>query len=99
MSRPVDHRQGIAVSECSGGPFSSGHGVPFYVAATIQGECERLGVSLYPTGGFSSLTLTWQAAEGIRQDATGRPVAIVYVGDYDPAGVLGPVLEHLEIGE
>ena len=56
------------------------------------------GIAL-PDRRIPSLTLTWQAAEGIRQDATGRPVAIVYVGDYDPAGVLGPVLEHLEIGE
>ena len=28
------HRQGIAVSECAGGPISSGHEVPFHVAAT-----------------------------------------------------------------
>ena len=39
------------------------------IAGVIQGECDRLGVSLYPTGGFSSLTLTYQAAEGIRRDA------------------------------
>ncbi len=41
MSRPVDHRQGIAVSECSGGPFSSGHGVLFHVAATSAIGCEH----------------------------------------------------------
>ena len=58
------------------------------IAGVIQGECDRLGVSMYPTGGFSSLTLTYQAAEGIRRDAAGRPVRIVYVGDWDPAGVL-----------
>ena len=28
MSRPVDHRQGIAVSECSGGPFFGCHFQP-----------------------------------------------------------------------
>ena len=58
------------------------------IAGVIQSECDRLGVSMYPTGGFSSLTLTYQAAEGIRRDAAGRPVRIVYVGDWDPAGVL-----------
>ena len=58
------------------------------IAGVIQRECDRLGVSLYPTGGFSSLTLTYQAAEGIRRAAGGRPVRIVYVGDWDPAGVL-----------
>ena len=34
MSRHLDHRQASAVSECSGGPISRGHGVPFYLAAT-----------------------------------------------------------------
>ena len=58
------------------------------IAGVLQGECDRLGVSMYPTGGFSSLTLTYQAAEGIRHEADGRPVRIVYVGDWDPAGVL-----------
>ena len=30
----VQYRQASAVSECSGGPISRGHGVPFYLAAT-----------------------------------------------------------------
>ena len=34
MSRYLDYRQASAVSECSGGPISSGHGVPFHLAAT-----------------------------------------------------------------
>ena len=42
MPRHVDLRQGTAVSECSGGPFSSGHKVPFYVAATTRLETVRL---------------------------------------------------------
>ena len=58
------------------------------IGAVIQSECDRLGVSLYPTRGFSSVTLTSQAAEGIRAWSRERPVKIVYVGDYDPAGVL-----------
>ena len=58
------------------------------IAGVVEGDCRRLGVSLYPCGGFVSLSLAYQAAEGIRQEARGRPVRIVYVGDYDPAGVL-----------
>ena len=58
------------------------------IAGVVQADCRRLGVSLYPCGGFASLTLAYQGAEGIRKAARGRPVKIVYVGDYDPAGVL-----------
>ena len=58
------------------------------IAGVIQADCRRLGVSLYPAGGFASLSLAYQAAEGIRREASGRPVRIVYIGDYDPAGVL-----------
>ena len=58
------------------------------IAGVVQADCQRLGVSLYPAGGFTSLSLAYQAAEGIRQEAQGRPVVIVYVGDWDPAGVL-----------
>ena len=36
MSRHLDYRQASAVSECSGGPISSGHGVPFHLAATRE---------------------------------------------------------------
>ena len=56
------------------------------IGAVIQRECDRLGVSLYPTRGFSSVTLISQAAEGIRAWSRERPVKIVYVGDYDPGG-------------
>ena len=58
------------------------------MAGVIQEDCKRMGVSLYPAGGFTSLTLAHEAAEGIEAEANGRPVRIVYVGDYDPAGVL-----------
>lgn len=58
------------------------------IAGVLQTDCEELGVSLYPAGGFASLSLAYQAAEGIRRAAVGRPVRIVYVGDWDPAGVL-----------
>ena len=58
------------------------------IAGVVEANCRSLGVSLYPAGGFASLSLAYQAAEGIRRAADGRPVRIVYVGDYDPAGVL-----------
>lgn len=58
------------------------------IAGTIEGTCEELAVSLYPAGGFTSLTLAYQAAEYINDKAYGRPAEIIYVGDYDPAGVL-----------
>jgi hypothetical protein len=58
------------------------------IAGVIQDTCEDLAVSLYPAGGFSSLTLTYEAARYIDQVAVGKPVTIFYVGDYDPAGVL-----------
>ena len=58
------------------------------IAGVVEGDCTALGVPLYPCGGFASLSLAYQAAEGIKAGARGRPVRIVYIGDYDPAGVL-----------
>lgn len=57
------------------------------LAGVLQSTCEALAVSLYPAGGFSSATLAYEAAREI--DAEERDEAVVlYVGDYDPAGVL-----------
>lgn len=59
------------------------------IAGVIQDVCEELAVSLYPAGGFTSLTLAFQSAEYINQVAAGGlPVVVIYIGDYDPAGVL-----------
>jgi hypothetical protein len=58
------------------------------IAGVIQDTCERLAVSLYPSGGFSSMTLTYEAAQSINWWAKGRKAVIFYIGDYDPAGVL-----------
>ena len=58
------------------------------IAGTIVDTCRELAVSLYPAGGFASLSLTYMAAEVINQNSRGRPVVIFYVGDYDTAGVL-----------
>lgn len=61
------------------------------IAGVIERDCRELAVSLYPTGGFSSMTLAYQAAEGIRAELAQpgkRRAVVVYIGDYDPAGVL-----------
>ena len=70
------------------------------IAGVVERDCRELAVSLYPTGGFSSMTLAYQAAEGIRADVdrTGKDRAVVvYVGDYDPAGVLIDVAVEREL--
>jgi hypothetical protein len=60
------------------------------IAAVMQDHCEDLAVSLYPSGGFTSITLAYEAAQEINQrtDYGGIPAEIIYIGDYDPAGVL-----------
>lgn len=58
------------------------------IASVIQHDCEELAVSLYPCGGFSSLSFVHQAAEYNNHYDEGRPLVVLYIGDYDPAGVL-----------
>ena len=58
------------------------------IAGVIQDDCNELAVSLYPSGGFSSISFAFQAAECINDECRGRPVVIYYIGDYDPSGVL-----------
>lgn len=60
------------------------------IAGVIQDTCEELAVSLYPCGGFSSITLAHDAAQEINWKCRGksRDCVIYYIGDYDPAGVL-----------
>lgn len=59
------------------------------IAGVIQDTCEELAVSLYPCGGFSSMTLAYEAAQTINwQCREGKTCLIYYIGDYDPAGVL-----------
>src|SRR6478752_2796438 len=60
---------------------------------------KELSVSLYPAGGFSSITLAYQAAETINYHAAGRPAIILFIGDYDPAGVLIDVAVERELKE
>ena len=60
------------------------------IAGVIEDDCEELAVSLYPAGGFPSLTLAYQAAEYINAKTFDGylPAVIIYIGDYDPAGML-----------
>lgn len=58
------------------------------IAGVVQDVCREAAVSLYPAGGFSSLSLVYEAAEHIRRIADGREVIVLYAGDYDPAGLL-----------
>lgn len=61
------------------------------IAGVIEGVCDELAVDLYPAGGFSSLTLAFEAASNINatiKHVGNRPVHVFYIGDYDPAGVL-----------
>ena len=58
------------------------------IAGVIQADCEELAVSLYPAGGFSSITFAADAAHAMNVGNDGREIIIFYIGDYDPAGVL-----------
>jgi hypothetical protein len=58
------------------------------IAGVILGLCKELGVSLYPAGGNTSISLAYQAACGINEWHDGRQVVVFYVGDYDQAGVI-----------
>lgn len=69
------------------------------IAGVIEDDCRELAVSLYPAGGFSSITLAYQSAETINHFSGGRPTVIFYIGDYDPAGVLIDVALERELRE
>jgi hypothetical protein len=78
------------------------------IAGVIENDCRELAISLYPCGGFSSITFAYEAAqlmrhecgswqehlnyEDVHQCYTGfeqrKRAVIIYIGDYDPAGVL-----------
>ena len=58
------------------------------IASVIQRDCKELAVSLYPCGGFSSISFVHDAVEEINARQDQKPVTVFYIGDYDPAGVL-----------
>jgi hypothetical protein len=67
------------------------------IAGVIEADCRELAVSLYPCGGFSSITFAYEAAEMLAEECGSwfgdeylqdQTAAIFYIGDYDPSGVL-----------
>lgn len=58
------------------------------IASVLLRDCKELAVDLYPCGGFSSLSFVHAAAELHNQLDDRRPLVVLYLGDYDPAGVL-----------
>ena len=52
----------------------------------MAGTARELGISLYPSGGMSSDTFVYGAAVDAITTERER-MAVVYVGDYDPAGL------------
>ena len=89
------------------------------IAGVIVDLCEELAVSLYPAGGFSSITFAYEAAKYIRADCghwtwpwidgeeppdvgeglykQTKAAHVLYIGDYDPAGVLIDVALETEL--
>ncbi|MGJ0506163.1 MAG: hypothetical protein ACR652_03325 [Methylocystis sp.] len=73
------------------------------IASVIQDDCRELAVSLYPCGGFSSISFAHEAAQELNRtvttytDDTRDPVVVLYIGDYDPAGVLIDVALEREL--
>ena len=57
------------------------------LAGVLGQVCREYVVPLFPSGGFASLSFLYQAAAHI-QDSERAHAVILYVGDYDQAGVL-----------
>jgi len=69
------------------------------IASVMLADCKELAVDLYPCGGFSSLSFVHSAAQFHNASQDARPLVIIYVGDYDPAGVLIDVALKKELRE
>ena len=69
------------------------------IASVLLDDCNELAVSLFPCGGFSSLSFIHSAAEHHNASDDGRPLQILYIGDYDAAGVLIDVSLQREMRE
>ena len=71
------------------------------LAGVLQDETRRLAVTLWPCGGYASISLAWNAAQAF--NGSGRKRAcLVYVGDHDADGLAIPekleaeLLRHLD---
>lgn len=58
------------------------------IASVLLRDCRELAVDLFPCGGFSSLSFVHASAQQHNNNEDSRPLMVLYVGDYDPAGVL-----------
>jgi hypothetical protein len=58
------------------------------IASVLLDDCQELAVSLYPCGGFASVSFAYEAAMQHNYSGDSRPLVILFVGDFDPAGVL-----------
>lgn len=58
------------------------------IASVVHDDCHDLAVDLFPCGGFSSLSFVHEAAEQHNYRDDRRPLVVLYIGDFDPAGVL-----------
>lgn len=67
------------------------------IASVILQDCKDLAVSLFPCGGFSSLSFVHEAAQEHNRRQDTRPLMVFYIGDYDPAGVLIDVALEREL--
>jgi hypothetical protein len=69
------------------------------IASVLLGDCKEMAVDLYPCGGFSSVSFIHSAAQEHNASDDDRPLQVLYVGDYDPAGVLIDVSLQKELRE
>ena len=67
------------------------------IASVLLADCKELAVDLYPCGGFSSLSFVHAASELHNNLDDSRPLVVLYIGDYDPAGVLIDVALQREL--
>lgn len=58
------------------------------IASVVLADCKELAVDLYPCGGFSSISFVHEAAEEHNNTDDEKPLVVLFVGDFDPAGVL-----------
>ena len=74
------------------------------IAGIVQGDCEELAVSLYPLAASAASRSLMKRPKASTPRSDGRDIGIIYIGDYDPSGVLIDVsferelLKHLEPG-
>jgi len=67
------------------------------IASSVMELCDRYAVNLYPCGGFSSVSFVYSAAEDLNSNGLEKPLVLLFIGDFDPAGVLIDVALQREL--